>query len=250
MSIHKTNKDIPFIRGEEIVEWDIKSANVSLMKYYHLCDDSVITRIEGMKKEEREIFVGKMMRKSKEFAINLEKSFDQIIKLFMTSNNLSDADIISYKKDAVFVRNKTINTSVFEDVKFIPKNIYDGCILLPKYEFYYNDSGFDVKGINDANLSHHENGMLAFLSNVIEESRSSIAINKFFLEYLKDYKRRSLLYDAYREFTNESKFRVNLFGNEVLMDNIDDELLESTSILYNYYNIVLPTLNALRRYMI
>ena len=31
--MQKTNRDYPFIHNNEIIEWDIKSANTSLMRY-------------------------------------------------------------------------------------------------------------------------------------------------------------------------------------------------------------------------
>ena len=88
MSIIKTNRTIPFITNEEIAEWDIHSANTSLMRYYNLCDESLINKIEKMDKDKRVVFIGKMMRKSKEFSIQLEDAFTNILKEFIKANNL------------------------------------------------------------------------------------------------------------------------------------------------------------------
>lgn len=247
MSIIKTNRTIPFITNEEIAEWDIHSANTSLMRYYNLCDESLINKIEKMDKDKRVVFIGKMMRKSKEFSIQLEDAFTNILKEFIKANNLEEEDIISYKKDAIFVRNKHITTNTFGDsVCFSPKNIYSGCILIPKYEFYYSYDKIDVKGISDSLLSLHENGVLAFINGLMEISHDWLQMNRFLKSYAENYKNRYLLFDAYREFNNDSKFRVNL-GSEVLMDDIDEDLLSSTTILYNYLNIYLPVLSVTQK---
>lgn len=246
MSLISTNTSIPFIHGEEIIEWDIHSANTSLMRYYKLCDEKLIEKAESLKKDERVIFIGKMMRKSKDFAINLENAFTSIMKEFIKVNNLQEEDIVSFKKDAVFVRNKKITTSKFGEVEFIPKNKYSGLILIPGYEFYYSENTIDVKGISDDVLPLHKDGVLAFISNIMEVYSSFNDLNRFLKSYSDAYKKRELYYNAYREFTSDSKFRVMMFGEEVLMDEINDELLQSTNIIFNYMKIYLPILKLLQ----
>ena len=66
--MQKTNRDYPFIHNNEIIEWDIKSANTSLMRYYNLQPNKVIDKLASMPKSQREISVGKLMKKDKEFA--------------------------------------------------------------------------------------------------------------------------------------------------------------------------------------
>ena len=242
--------DVPFIHHESIEEWDIRSANTSLMKYYNLANPKLISKIEKMEKRDREPAVGMLSKKNKEFAIALEKSFTDIINEFISVNNLDpNLDIISIKKDSVFVRNKTVQCSEFGDgaVKFIRKNSYTGCLLLPKYEFYYSRDKIDVKGVSDESLHLHQDGTLAFISTMMQESNNWIELNRFMKEYALAYKTRQLPFNAYREFTSVSKFRVNMFGNEVLMDEIDEEILEDTDISFNYINVYLPALKTIAK---
>ena len=72
--MQKTNRDYPFIYNNEIIEWDIKSANTSLMSYYNLQPDKVIQKLASMTKSQREISVGKLMKKDKEFSIKVIES--------------------------------------------------------------------------------------------------------------------------------------------------------------------------------
>ena len=95
--MQKTNRDYPFIYNNEIIEWDIKSANTSLMSYYNLQPEKVIQKLASMAKFQREIAVGKLMKKDKEFSRNLEESFNKIIQEFMDANELSWDDIVSVK---------------------------------------------------------------------------------------------------------------------------------------------------------
>ena len=166
--MQKTNRDYPFIYNNEIIEWDIKSANTSLMSYYNLQPDKVIQKLASMKKSQREISVGKLMRKDKEFAKKLEESFNMIIQEFMDTNQLTWDDIVSVKKDAVFVKNHKITHSDFGAVHFIAKNQYQHVLLLPKYEIYLSQSKIDVKGIPDEKLPLHEDGMIDFIRSSME----------------------------------------------------------------------------------
>ncbi len=250
MSINRTNTNVPFIHHELIEEWDIRSANTSLMRYYKLANPKLIEKIEKMDKRDREPTVGRISQKNRDFSIALEKAFDDIINEFITMNNLDlESEILSIKKDSVFVRNKMIQCSEFGngDVRFIKKNSYTGCLLIPNYEFYYSNDKIDVKGVSDDVLRLHDDGTLAFISMLMQESNNWIELNRFMKEYAIAYKTRQLPFNAYREFTSISKFRVNLFGNEVLMDEIDEELLEDTDIRHNYIKVYLPTLKAIAK---
>lgn len=248
MSFNKTNTNVPFIHHELIDEWDIRSANTSLMKYYKLASPAIISKLEKMEKRDREPAVGRISQKDKSFSAALEKAFTDIINEFITANQLNpDTDIISIKKDSVFVRNKNIQYHEFGNgaVNFINKNSYAGCLLIPNYEFYYAKDKIDVKGISDDVLHLHEDGILAFISMMMQESNNWIELNRFMKEYTVAYKTRQLPFNAYREFTSVSKFRVSLYGNEVLMDNIDEDLIEDTDISFNYEKIYLQALKTI-----
>ena len=206
--MQKTNRDYPFIYNNEIIEWDIKSANTSLISYYNLQPEKIIQKLASMAKSQREIAVGKLMRKDKEFSKNLEESFNKIIQEFMDANELSWDDIVSVKKDAVFVKNHKITHSEFGAVHFIPKNQYKHVLLLPKYEIYISDSVTDVKGIPNDKLPLHEDGMLDFIRTTMESASEMNHLQSFFKEYVTAYKRKELEFDAYREFNSDSFFRI------------------------------------------
>ena len=241
--MQKTNRDYPFIYNNEIIEWDIKSANTSLMSYYNLQPDKVIQKLASMTKSQREISVGKLMKKDKEFAKKLEESFNKIIQEFMDANQLSWDDIVSIKKDAVFVKNHKINHSEFGAVHFIPKNQYKHVLLLPKYEIYISDSVTDVKGIPDEKLPLHENGMLDFIRTTMESASEMNRLQSFFKEYVTAYKRKELEFDAYREFNSDSFFRI---GGDypMLADSMIEDDVEFLDISYNYINVIMPTIQA------
>lgn len=248
MSIQWTNKSLRFLHHEYIVEYDIKSANTSLMRYYNLMPLADIEKISAMAKEDREITVGKLMRSSPTFAKGLESAFSMIIEEFLKENHLDkETDVISIKKDAVFVRNRSVKKTTFGDsVVFRAKGEYTGFFQIPSKEFYYQKSGkFDVKGISNELLPLHVNGVLDFMLGVFQEASHSIELQKYLKEYASCYKKLELPFAAYRQFDGNSKFLVHLMGQDVLMDNIDDSLLRYLDVTYNYLNVYLEVLKVI-----
>ena len=248
MAIMWTNPALRFLRNEEIVEWDIKAANVSLMQMYSLASEDTISAIRNMDGHDRKVAVGKLYLKDKTFGPRLEQAFTDIIERFERENNLDrDRDVISIKRDALFVRNRTIRNYQFDDcVLFRPKGRYTGYMHIknPKaqLEFYRGKDTLDVKGIDSINLALHENGMLEFIRNVFDTANSRRELILYMKEYASAYKQRLLQFDSYREFNMGSHFKVRLAGYDVNMDAIDDIMLEKTDISFNYINIVLEVL--------
>lgn len=241
--MQKTNKDYPFIHNNEVIEWDIRSANTSLMSYYNLQPENIIQKLSNMAKSQREISVGKLMRKDKDFAKALESAFNTIVEEFISANHLDWNDIVSIKKDAIFVKNHSIIKSDFGPVHFIPKNQYKHVLLLPKYEIYLSDLCIDVKGIPNDKLPMHENGMLDFIKSVMNVADDYIQLQKFFKEYVSAYKSKELDFDAYREFTPDSLYRI---AGEfpMLSDTMIEDDVEWLDISYNYVNVIMPTIQS------
>lgn len=241
--MQKTNRDYPFIHNNEVIEWDIKSANTSLMSYYQLQPNTVVDKLASMAKSQREIAVGKLMRKDKEFSKALEESFNKIVDEFMEANNLTWDDIVSVKKDAVFVKNHRISKHDFGAVHFIPKNQYKHVLLLPKYEIYISNEDIDVKGIPNEKLYLHKDGMLEFIKTALDTADDFITMQKFFKAYVQAYKRKELEFDAYREFNPDSLFTI---GGEFPMrtDSMIEDDMEFLDISYNYINVIMPTIQA------
>lgn len=246
-----TNSNRSLVINSEIVEYDIKSANISIIKTYKMLEPDIISKIENMKKQDRVIAVGKIMKKDKSFSKNLESYFNSIMNTFIDDNSLDkDYDIASIKRDAAFVINRKIKKSKYgEYINFIPKNKYHAYLFLSPYEFYFGENKIDVKGIQDDILQLHDNGILSFLFDIINiaerTNMDQVAINRYLQEFCIAYKNRELGFDMYREFTNESRFRYNIMGEQMLLSDIDESLINKIDISYNYTHIILPIIQIL-----
>ena len=148
--------------NSSIVEWDIRSANVSICREYGLLPDSTIDKIAQMHKSKRERSIGLIMQKDKDFCKALESKFDEAMKIFLEQNELDlDWDVLSVRKDAAFIINKEVKHPwVGKNIEFRPKGIYSHHIYIKPLDMYINNETIDIKGIGDELVKLHEDGML------------------------------------------------------------------------------------------
>lgn len=244
------NPDFDKVINSRIIEWDIKSGNTSIMRAFNLCPIERIQELEEMKKQDRVIAVGNMMKDS-EFSKKLEAGFNQVVNEFMELNGLNkDDDVLRIMRDAVYVINKPIKyDTIREYCHFIPKNEYIGYFFLSPYEFFISQHDIDVKGIDNEKLKSHENGTLRVIRDVydacVEYNMDQVKINAFMKGVVDAYIHRDLEFDAYREFNNESNFRINMYGHEVLSDAITERDLSDVDISFNYLKIIIPLIKLL-----
>jgi hypothetical protein len=232
--------------NSSIIEYDIKHANINVSKYYNLYKDlKYLDTLDALPKKDREVKFGLLLRKDPEFSKQLEISFNNIVKEFIEANGLDmDLDIISIKKDAVYVINHKVPVTQFGPVEFAKKNIYHAYINLGRLEFYIGDK-IDVKGIGE-NYKLHQDGILLIIQELINTLESNSDPNEFLSEIIRLYKNKELNIEMYREFNSKSQYTCSIDGNLVNMNDISYELLDtSCDISYNYINVILPLVRLL-----
>ena len=250
MFYRNNNRNI--LTNSEIVEWDIKAANISLIKEYSLLSDKQISKIDVLEsKNDRNKAVGNIMRKNLKFGKDLENKFNEVINEFISINNLDkEYDVISIKRDAIFVANRNINfDTIGKNIKFIPKNIYRSYLYIKPYEFYYrlNQKGIiDVKGLSDNLIPLHENGIITFLLDTMRLLENSVQnkdrLNKYLKRFVELYKTYNLDIEYYREFNNESRYKFIINGEILMSDELIHSMGEYLNNEYNYINIILPVI--------
>lgn len=236
---------IPSVINSSITEWDMKSANVSVLEYYDLLPKNQIDAIRKLSSEKRKVAVGLLEQKRPELAEKLERGFDSIVKMFIEVNNLDeDIDVLSIKKDAVFVIAKTPAVTEFGPVKFVAKNTYHSFIQVGAFEFYIGkDDVVDVKGLQKM-AELHKKGILFLISDVVKTaglySIDKTKMSTYLSDLVRLYKNKELDFEYYREFNSQSKFSVFIDGERYLYDEISEEDIDDVDISYNYINIILP----------
>lgn len=217
------NPNINYLFNEEIIEYDIRDAGFSLIKEYKLLPPDIIYELEKLGKgEERHIAIGKIQKDNKQLVTDLNNKFAEIRSIFININKLTDNDIISVKKDAIYTIGSCRRVN-FGLIHFIPKNRYTSYIRFPEIqnlELYYSDTQLDIKGMGDNAVNSHRLYMLDFLRQVIQliENHDSKA-KRFMMNFINQYKRHEIEDEYYLEFNNLSK---------------------ELNPIFNYKNILIP----------
>jgi len=243
------NKDIDFFINNQIIEYDIKSAGLSLAKEYKYLDNKLITKLDNMSKEERNRMMGIIKIKDKQLVKNENKALVEARKQFIELNNIEFDDIISIKKDALFVSKECYKLKSGE-IEFIPKNKYSSYMVLNNIEFYYNRFKLDIKGINDDMINLHEEFMLSFFKQYLQyiEMGKTNKLLDFIAGFVYRYKSRDLNIGYYREFNALSLFKLNKqtsYGTEYLINYVDEEGFKDIDIGYNFFKYLIPLMISL-----
>ena len=245
----KTNKSNPIISHTMITEWDMKSGNTSILREFSLIPEKKIEKIEQMSRELRQKEVGLLQKKDKSLASKLEAGFDEIITRFIAVNELENDDIISIKRDAIFIRSRTPKfQTIGQYCTFRPKGVYSAFLLLDGKEFYMTPDSFDIKGFPDDKVSLHNNGILSYVHAFLEDFDYDMrGLNQYCKEFVSAYKNKELPIEFYREFSSDSQFKIldytgeNWYG----LESIDESMLDKLIISYNYEHIVIPLIQYL-----
>lgn len=241
-----TNDSYQYLINVPICEYDIKNAGFNLAKYYKLLDDDTIKMLSDIPKRERTIMIGKMMRDNPEFNKELSESFELIRKKFVNKNNITDNDILSIKKDAIFVIDKKCVCIKFKNIEFVCKNKYTSFHRFGNIELYYNSStnDLDVKGINNDVLYKHEL-MLIVLKNIFKmvEQKDTDKLTSYIKRFVVAYKTGDIDPGIYRQFNSASSFIIKSNPSsscEYGLDSISGYDVNNIDKSYNYMNIILP----------
>lgn len=246
------DKDISYLVSTEIVEYDMKSAGFNLTKYYKLLDQDKIDYLSTLQKKHQTIQIGLYQKEDKVYRKALKEAFADMRRKFFEANDIQDEDVISIKKDAIFLTRHCQNTE-FGNVLFATKNTYSSYYYMGNLELYVGNNKLDVKGIKDDTLPLHDKYMrhtLFEFFKLIESGSFPYAIRQL-KEFAEYYKARQIPIGYYREFNSSSRYRIrqdmynDILGEKtfVLSDNVGDASM--LDISYNYLNFIVPLINVL-----
>lgn len=234
-------QDIDFIINTNIYEYDMKEAGYNLIIYYELLDKETIEFLSTFPKKERHIRIGLLQRENRQLSKDLKEAFKQMRKKFFISNRIQERNILSIKKDALFIIDNKCEDTLFKNVEFVMKNRYTSFHKFDKYEFYYRNMTrkLDIKGVNDSKYYLHEDYFISFLKDIfhtLETSSNDRVISKL-KRFAYDYKNKLLPYEFYRELNADCMYTLES----------DDNYIQSMEVLqgfnidhsYNYMNYIL-----------
>ena len=241
------NKEIDYVLNCEIREYDLKSAGLSIIKQFNLLPQKTIDQLEKMDKEPRNKEIG-MIQKDKVFAKSLSEGFKEARRMFFEANGLEDYDILSIKKDAIFVVKKRCDNNIIGHLQFRVKNEYLGYMYLNRKEFYYKNSSnpIDVKGLGLDVEYYHGEYMLDFLHDIFSLAiyAPRVSLIKYLTDFISDYRNNKLAYGYYRHLDESNFYEVIDEESGILkIKDVDDSVDVKLNITYNYFNYLVPIVN-------
>lgn len=243
------NKDILYLKNVSIKEYDMSEAGFSLIQEFKLLPNSDIKYLlNNCDKKQRTILIGKLLISNKGLATELMNSFIIARKYFIEENQVSDDDILTIKKDAIFLVNKSVAKTSFRSfIKFKLKNIYTSyCYLNNKYELYYDfkKNNMVIKGLDNKFLNHPLLLEIKKMMRMIEINKDKNSIYRILSDLAYNYKTLNLNYEFYKEINEENLFRLKnnyqLNSNCCYTDYIGMNEIDMIDISYNYINFLLP----------
>ena len=233
-----------YISGR-IVEYDIKAANISVLRDRDIISEADYIMLSSMPKNIREREVGLMELRNPTLYDKIKEGIKDAKESFVSFNRIDDKQILRVANDAVYVNtpNDLKYTKLGKYIEFKPKSTFNsflninGTIVLVQFMPDGNIHA-DVKGIGK-NSELHKNFMVyAIVSSIVMLERSSIedAIS-YISDLCEKYLRRELSIEYYREFTPESLYRARYTGYNGMqygMTIAKDQDRDNIDISYNY----------------
>jgi hypothetical protein len=237
------NKDILYLKNTTITEYDIKSAGFTVIKYKKLLPEEEIFELEKIDKEERNIRIGKRILQYPRIGEEIINTLAEVRKDFVVLNQIYENDILSIKKDAIFLIRKNPTVLKIGMFEFRAKKSYTSYCYLNKKEFYYSslEDSLELKGFTEENRNKQNDYLLKDIKKIMTMSEKLIneQLFVFLKQYRSKYLNRQLDIETYRDIET-GKFSVD----DYFMEDISKELLQSADISQNYINYLLPLFNA------
>jgi hypothetical protein len=238
-----TNKDMVYIKNTSIVEYDIKSAGFTVIKFKKLLPQEEILELESIDKQERNIRIGKRILNYPKIGEEIINTLAEVRKDFVVLNEIYDNDILSIKKDAMFLIRKNPSSLKIGMFEFRAKKSYTSYCYLNKKELYYSalDDSLELKGFTEEARTKQNDYLIKDIKRIMSmsEKLTNEQLFLFIKQYRSKYLNRQLSKETYRDI-DTGKFSVDGY----YMEEISDELLASVDISQNYINYLLPLFNA------
>ena len=247
---YRTNYSAPVTSYcNTIWEFDIKQANVSVMRKFKDLPEPVLDKLENLPKINRNITIGNLER-TKEYE-HLKKSIARGIQyskfqLFL-ANRIQDSEVLAIRNDAIFILGRKLRVTKFGPVEFICKNKFGLYQKIGAIDFFMSYDGKIVaKGLSDEVMSEpdHQRGMMTFLATafkyIMRDERHKLRV--YLADFANKYKKLELPHEYYRELKYSNQYCSNITAGDYVLyyDNVSDENVKDLNVAYNYLYYILP----------
>lgn len=178
-----------------ISEWDMVSANISVLIESNMISMETYTDLRDTDKEDRNVTVGMLMRDYKECDLPtvVADLIKKYVDMFIETNHIRDKEVLEIAKDAIFLHNITPKITKFGDyINFIEKHTYYFVIEFElknasqKVKLYKSADGVSCRG-GKLNIEHVAYRTLNMLMSDIynKNSKGYIRVLNLMIDQLK-----------------------------------------------------------------
>lgn len=232
---------LPYLISHHITEYDIQKANINVLYNLGLINQDYYDRLNKADRMERQIEIGYLLKYTEGLYDKLSKGIEDFRHKFFDANGIEDGDILSIKNDAIFIIDKNIKVTKFDNIVFREKNTYTSYMKLNSIEVYFeNDpvdgtASLDIKGISDVNLDKHHQYMATFIADMMMYMESGdIESGLTYLgEFYNNYVDRKLDIGYYRNFNAESDYNIMANGTVYSVPYCNPNMARSIDISCN-----------------
>jgi hypothetical protein len=242
-----TNRNIVYLKNNYITEYDMSNAGINILRYNNVFSQEDYDRLNSMGKLEKNILVGKFLKNNPQISEALMNEFINIRKELFEANDIGDDDILSIKKDAVFVINKKMdNLKLNEFYEFQEKNRYDSYISIDGKEFYHKPERiFDVKGFSKSVKKFHEDWLFKKVEEFVylDGMNEKDLLFQQLIEFKYDFLNRDLPKEYYFDVV-AGNYLFNANEKMLYLEDISEDLKEYCFI-NNNLNFIVNLINTI-----
>lgn len=222
--------------NKPIREYDLSKANISALLYMNRISLQEYNSYIAMPKYNREIMIGKWIRKDKSVYQNIQAGIVEAKKRFILTNNISNDDIIAIHNDSIiFIGNQKI-TNEFSPFLFRLEDSYSSFMQLQDLELYYSFNPFQTDKLTVKGVKCSESNVLLdeikYICRMLHQRDIQYALDRLHWFY-DDFVNRRLSKEFYRNLDNTSGYTLHTFMHTVVLDDISDELVLDIDINRN-----------------
>lgn len=240
------NKNIPYLSNAVIYEYDMNSGGFSILRSKKVFSKEVEEKLLNMDKLKRNIYIGKLMRKDSRISEIVIEGFKEYLTKFCKLNDIEDKDILSIKKDAIFIINKKCKHLKINDyVSLKEANKYTSYLYVNEIEFYNNIMKMDVKGLSDEIVE--SNAFIGEIRKIMKllEKNNEMYLFRHLRKLQKDYLNKDMDKEVYKELNRNNSYVIEMFSSKFHYNDVDDDLVEKLFIDYNYFAYINPIVRML-----
>lgn len=185
------NDNIQFMFHNNILEYDMNAASLSLSERFGLLPKETIERLKRLDKKNRVIQTGLIRRNDQNFSVEVDKKLIEVRNQFIQENGILPNDLISLHSDAViFASRKKIKDRI-NGIQFKVSNKSTGYMNFNKLEMFYDNDYITYKGASQQLLQQHTMGINKYLIKIFKyienyDPRVLKYMSKFQKNYLQD----------------------------------------------------------------